>query len=154
MCWQTPYELPHLVLKFWCLCSAIVQVLDVKYTFEASLRKLYAFHRRPEPQYRILLSEFWMCLDFNGFVAHTCSQAPPSWPPIQRQLSNQNLATWFKFLNNCILLNITRVVVLPWLANSIFQISGSDELWLHTASSAANLQTLKFLPHVYLCLRY
>jgi len=58
--------------------NLFVKVLDVKYTFEASLRKLYAFHRRPEPQYRILLSEFWMCLDFNGFVAHTCSQAPPS----------------------------------------------------------------------------
>lgn len=76
--------------------NLFVKVLDVKYTFEASLRKLYAFHRRPEPQYRILLSEFWMCLNFNGFVAHTCSQALPSWPLIQTQLSNQNLATWFK----------------------------------------------------------
>ncbi|KAG0584341.1 hypothetical protein KC19_3G204200 [Ceratodon purpureus] len=42
------------------------KVLGVKSIFEEHLQKLYSFHQRPEPQYSVLLSDFWMCLNYNG----------------------------------------------------------------------------------------
>lgn len=66
-----------------------VQVLVVKVAFEASLQKLYSFHQRPEPQYRILLNDFWMYLDFNGFLTRITddfSLKKPSLGSIQDEL--------------------------------------------------------------------
>lgn len=42
------------------------KVLEVKSVFEVHVRKLYSYRRRSEPQYSILLSDFWMCLNYNG----------------------------------------------------------------------------------------
>lgn len=50
---------------------SFTQVLEVKDIFEAHLYELYSLHRRPEQQYSILLTDFWMCLDFNGFLGRS-----------------------------------------------------------------------------------
>lgn len=53
---------------------SFTQVLEVKDIFEAHLYELYSLHRRPEQQYSILLTDFWMCLDFNGFLGRSLQQ--------------------------------------------------------------------------------
>lgn len=42
------------------------KVLEVKSVFEVHLQEMYSFHQRPDPQFSVILSDFWMCLNYNG----------------------------------------------------------------------------------------